>query len=105
MESRVTWLREVAGLCESQIRDFETAIQAWQQLLTIDPDEVDAKEQLRRLLERANRWDDLAAMLEREAEQESDVEVRISLEKQLAKLHETKRKDLTSAGQAWARIA
>jgi tetratricopeptide (TPR) repeat protein len=105
VESRVTWLREVAGLCESQIRDFETAIQAWQQLLTIDPDETEAKEQLRRLLERANRWDDLAAMLEREAEQESDVEVRISLEKQLAKLHETKRKDLTGAGQAWARIA
>jgi tetratricopeptide (TPR) repeat protein len=105
LESRVSWLREVAGLCESQIRDFETAIQAWQQLLTIDPSETDAKEQLRRLLERANRWDDLAAMLEREAEQESDVEVRISLEKQLAKLHETKRKDLTGAGQAWARIA
>ena len=105
VESRVSWLREVAGLCESQIRDFETAIQAWQQLLTIDPEETEAREQLRRLLERANRWDDLAAMLEREAEQESDVEVRISLEKQLAKLHETKRKDLTSAGQAWARIA
>lgn len=104
-EQRVTWLREVAGLCESQIRDFETAIQAWQQLLTLEPDETEAKEQLRRLLERANRWDDLAAMLEREAEQESDVEVRISLEKQLAKLHETKRKDPTGAGQAWARIA
>jgi tetratricopeptide (TPR) repeat protein len=104
-ESRVSWLREVAGLCESQIRDFDTAIAAWQQLLTLEPDESEAREQLRRLLERANRWDDLAAMLEREAEQESDVEVRISLEKQLAKLHETKRKDLTGAGQAWARIA
>lgn len=104
-EDRVTWLREVAGLCESQIRDFDTAILAWQQLLQIDPGEANAREQLRRLLERASRWDDLAVLLEQEAEQEADVEGRISLEKQLAKLHETKRKDPAAAGEAWARIA
>jgi hypothetical protein len=104
-EARVGWLREVAALCESQIRDFDTAIQAWQQLLALEPGESQAREQLRRLLERASRWDDLATLLEQEAEQESDVEGRISLEKQLAKLHETKRKDPAAAGEAWARIA
>jgi tetratricopeptide (TPR) repeat protein len=83
-EARVGWLREVAALCESQIRDFDTAIQAWQQLLALEPGESQAREQLRRLLERASRWDDLATLLEQEAEQESDVEGRISLEKQLA---------------------
>lgn len=104
-ESRVGWYREVAGLCESQIRDFDTAILAWQQLLVLEPGESQAREQLKRLLERANRWDDLATLLEQESEQESDVEARIAVEKQLAKLHETKRKDVTAAGQAWARVA
>jgi tetratricopeptide (TPR) repeat protein len=104
-EARVVWLKEVAALCESQLRDFDTAIQAWQQLLALDPGEAQARDQLRRLLERASRWDDLATLLEQEAEQESDVEGRISLEKQLAKLHETKRKDPAAAGEAWARIA
>ncbi len=105
LSSRTGWLREVAGLCETQLRDFETAIQAWQELLRLDPEESQAREQLRRLLERANRWDELATLLEQQAEQETDVEGRISLEKQLAKLHETKRKDPAAAGEAWARIA
>ncbi len=105
LEARAGWLREVAGLCETQLRDFETAIVAWQELLALDAGESDAREQLRRLLERASRWDDLATLLQEEAEQESDVEVRISTEKQLAKLHETKRKDFAAAGEAWARIA
>jgi len=103
-ESRLGWLRDVAALCESQLRDFETAISAWRRVLELEPQESQAREQLRRLLERASRWDDLASLLEEEAEQESDVEARISTEKQLAKLHETKRKDLAAAGKAWARI-
>ncbi len=104
-ELRVGWFREIAGLSETQLRDFDTAIQAWQELLSLDPAEPQAREQLRRLLERANRWDELTQLLEQEADQEADVEVRIALEKQLAKLHEAKRKDVTAAGRAWARIA
>lgn len=104
-EDRIGWLREVASLCESQIRDLDTAIHAWQQLLELAPGDAQGSEQLRRLLERANRWDDLAILLQQEAEQETDTEVRIVLEKQVAKLHETKRKDVTSAGHAWARVA
>lgn len=104
-ESKINWLREVAGLCENQLRDFETAIQAWQELIALDPGEQQGREQLRRLLERANRWDELAALIEQQAEQETDVEARIGLEKQLAKLHETRRKDPARAGEAWARIA
>jgi tetratricopeptide (TPR) repeat protein len=104
-EDRVAWLREVAALCESQIRDFDTAIAAFQQLIVLEPDDEQSRDQLRRLLERANRWDDLATLLEQEAEQESDVEARLVIEKHLAKLHESKRKDLVAAGHAWARIS
>lgn len=103
-DARRGWLREVAGLCETQLRDLDTAIHALQQLVSLDPGEG-PRAQLKRLLERAGRWDDVATLLEQEAEQAPDLEVRISLEKNLAKLHEHKRKDVVAAGDAWARIA
>ncbi|MCC6217742.1 MAG: hypothetical protein IT376_22985 [Polyangiaceae bacterium] len=104
-DRRKGWLREIAGLCETQLRDLDTAIQALKQLVALDRSDEAVRGQLRRLLERGGRWDDLATVLEQEAEQETDVEARISLEKALAKIHEQKRKDPVAAGEAWARIA
>ena len=104
-ETRKAQLRDVAGLCESQLRDVETAIQAWKQLCQIDRGDEQAKEQLRRLLEKAARWDDLASLLEQETMGTPDVEEKIALEKKLATLHEQKRKDPAAAAEAWARIA
>jgi tetratricopeptide (TPR) repeat protein len=104
-ETRKAQLREVAGLCESQLRDLETAIQAWKQICQIDRTDEQARDQLRRLLERGARWDDLATVLEQEAMGTPDIEQKIALEKKLATLHEQKRKDPASAGEAWARIA
>jgi tetratricopeptide (TPR) repeat protein len=105
VEARRGWLREIAGLCETQLRDLDTAIAAWQQLFALDRSDEGPKNQLRRLLERAGRWDDLATLLEQEAEQTTDIEARISMEKALAKIHEQKRKDPVATGEAWARIA
>ena len=105
MEQRSNWLRELAGLCETQLRDLDTAITAWQQLAELDYGEEGPRAQLQRLFERAHRWDDLAALLLQEAEQTDDVEMRLSLEKQLAKIHEQKRRDPVATGEAWARIA
>lgn len=102
---RRNWLRELAGLCETQLRDIETSIKAWQELVSLEPEDENSKEQLRRLLERAGRWDDLVVLLEQEAEQETDVERRVGMEKTIAKIHEQKRHDLVAAGQTWARIA
>src|SRR5262249_32707512 len=64
-----------------------------------------ARDQLRRLLERGARWDDLSTLLEQEAMGAPDVEQKITLEKKLATLHEQKRKDPASAAEAWSRIA
>ncbi|MFO0592054.1 MAG: hypothetical protein U0441_31205 [Polyangiaceae bacterium] len=98
-------LRDVAGLCETQLRDVETAISAYKQICQIDRGDEQAREQLRRLLERAARWDDLATLLEQEAMGAPDVEQKIALEKKLATLHEQKRKDPAAAAEAWGRIA
>ncbi len=104
-DARKGWLREIAGLCETQLRDLETAIGAWKQLVALDRGDEGPRNQLRRLLERAGQWDDLATLLEQEAEQTTDIEARIALEKNLAKIHEQKRKDPVATGEAWARIA
>ncbi len=102
---RKGWLRELAGLCESQLRDLDGAVGAWQAILALDPTDEGSRGQLRRLLERAQRWDDVVVLLDQEAEQEDDVEARITHYKQIAKLQEQKRKDPVGAGEAWAKIA
>ena len=104
-DARRTWLRELAGLCETQLRDVDNAIKAWQEIVALEPEDESSREQLRRLFERAGRWDDLVVLLEQEAEQESDVERRVVMERTIAKIHEQKRRDPVATGQTWARIA
>jgi tetratricopeptide (TPR) repeat protein len=105
IEQRIGWLREVAGLSENQLRDPNGAVAALEELLTLDPESDDTRSSLKRLLERANRWDDLARVLEQEAEVIADVEARLSAEKAIARLHEQKRKDPIGAGESVDRIA
>ncbi len=104
-ESRKERLREVAGLCEGNLRDVDGAIAAWRQLLALDRKDETARTALMRLLEKSQRWDDLANLLEQEATIESDVDTKVMLERKLAKLQEDKRKDLVAAGEAWGRIS
>ncbi|HEY8039315.1 MAG TPA: hypothetical protein VIF15_05950 [Polyangiaceae bacterium] len=105
VEARKERLREVAGLCEGNLRDVDGAISAWKQFLTIDRGDDGARQSLTRLLEKTQRWDDLANLLEQEATAEGDLEKKIALEKKLATLQEQKRRDFTAAADAWGRIA
>ena len=105
LETRKERLREVAGLCEGNLRDVDGAIASWRQLLSLDRKDESARTALMRLLEKSQRWDELANLLEQEATIESDIDTKVLLEKKLAKLQEDKRKDLVAAGEAWARIA
>ena len=104
-ETRKGQLREVAGLCESKLRDFDTAILALKQICQIDRSDDAAREQLCSLLEKQKRWDELAPLLEQQAMNESDAETKIALEKKVAALHEQKRGDPAAAAEAWVRIA
>ena len=104
-ETRKDQLRQVAGICESKLRDFDTAILALKQITQIDRGDIDAREQLCSLLERQKRWDDLAPLLEQQAMTESDVEAKIAIEKKVAALHEKQRGDHVAAAEAWVRIA
>jgi len=104
-ETRRDRLRELAGLCEGNLRDIDGAINAWRQLLAIDRADEPARQSLTRLLERTQRWDDLAGLYEQEANAETDIEKKLTIEKKLATLHEQKRRDPGAAADAWERIA
>jgi tetratricopeptide (TPR) repeat protein len=104
-DARMQWLRELAGLCETQLRDAEGAISAWQSVLALSPTDEGSLEQLQRLLERAGRWDELVVLLEEQAGKEDDIERRVAMERSIAKIHEQKRKDPIATGHTWSRIA
>jgi hypothetical protein len=103
-QQRASWLREVASLSESQLQDLDGALDAWRKLAELGASDESAS-QLRRLLERAGRWHEVAELLRTQADQQSDLEARIALEKDLSRLHQTKLDDPVAAGEAWARIA
>ncbi len=104
-ETRKERLREIAGLCEGNLRDIDGAINAWRQLIAIDRSDDSARASLTRLLERTQRWSDLATLLEQEATATADLDTKIALEKKLANLNEQKLRDFVGAAEAWSRIA
>lgn len=104
VDSRRAQLREVAGLSETQLKDPDGAIVAYRQMLSLDRSDESARSALHRLLEKTQRWDDLAALFEQEAMGAADIEERITLEKRLADLHEKKRGDKKEAAEALLRI-
>jgi tetratricopeptide (TPR) repeat protein len=104
VEQRTAQLRELASLCEGNLRDTEGALQALRQLLSLDRTDEAARQSLVRLLEKAHRWDELGGVIEQEAAVENDVEKKIALEKRVASIHEQKRNDFSAAADAWARI-
>ncbi len=103
-QQRASWLREVASLSEGQLQDLEGALTAWRRLADIGSGDESAN-QLRRLLERAGRWNEVAELLRTQADQQSDLEARIAIEKDLSRLHQSKLDDPVAAGEAWGRIA
>ncbi len=105
LETRKERLREVAGICEGNLRDIDGAVSALKQLLAIDRSDDTARQALSRILEKAQRWDELANVLEAEANAAGEVDTKIALEKKLATLHEQRRRDFAAAAEAWARIA
>jgi tetratricopeptide (TPR) repeat protein len=102
-EPATTWLREVATLSETQLRDLDGAIKAWLRIHEYDAEA--ARGELKRLLTQSANWDVLAQILSQQAEHSTDQEARLVVERELAELHETKRRDFAAAGAVWTNIA
>lgn len=66
-EARKEHLFEVAKIMDEQLANREGAIEAYRKILSIDPEDPGALRLLGRLLGVAERWEELAAVMEREA--------------------------------------
>ncbi|HKU44610.1 MAG TPA: hypothetical protein VJR89_40900, partial [Polyangiales bacterium] len=100
IDTRKQRLREVATLSETKLKDTEGAIETWRDVVALDPTDAEATASLKRLLNRTQRWDELAGVLERETLASHDAASKVTLLTQIAALHRDKRKDLPEAAEA-----
>jgi tetratricopeptide (TPR) repeat protein len=100
VDARKARLREVATLSESKLRDAEGAISAFRGVVTLDPSDRDAVRNLKRLLKKAESWDELASVLEREALTTTETEEKAALIHEIALIHRDKRKDPAETAEA-----
>jgi hypothetical protein len=100
VDARKVRLREVATLSESKLRDAEGAISAFRGVVTLDPSDRDALRSLKRLLKKAERWDDLASVIDREALTTTDAEEKAGLIHEVALIHRDKRNDPAETAEA-----
>ena len=77
-------LREVATLSEAKLRDSDAAISAFRGVVTLDPGDREAVASLKRLLKKAQQWDELASVLEREALATTGVDDKAALIREIA---------------------
>lgn len=100
-EERKAKLAEAARLSESELDDVDSAIGTWQAVVSLDPTDQSAADDLRRLLEQEGRWDALVSQLEREVLAATDPEAKADRLWSLAEVHRDHRQDPVAAVQAF----
>jgi tetratricopeptide (TPR) repeat protein len=78
--------REVARIAEQELDDLEFAVGQWRLLIALDPEQTDARQQLRRLLRQTQRWGELEALLLSEVSRQHSAEQSVPLYLELARL-------------------
>ncbi|MDH5675174.1 MAG: hypothetical protein OEZ06_23815 [Myxococcales bacterium] len=104
LRTRLTRLREAASVFEARLKDVDGAVAAWTTFQQLEPDGNDAPRAIKRLLERAGRWDELTVVLEDEAERATSAEAKLPMLRRLATLHRDKRGDRTAAAAALSEL-
>ncbi len=93
LDARKQRLREVAQVSEKRLGELEGAISAHQGIVALDPVDKDSRAALLRLLEQAQRWDDLAQALEREVAAATDAATQADMLRKLVWVHLDRRGD------------
>ncbi|MDF1566326.1 MAG: tetratricopeptide repeat protein [Deltaproteobacteria bacterium] len=92
-------LARIAEVYEQDLDDMEEAIATWRRITDLDGACVMAIDNLARIYEASESWDELVGILERAAEVSS--EQRADRMFQVGEIHEERRKDDASAIRAW----
>ncbi|MEC7523122.1 MAG: tetratricopeptide repeat protein [Myxococcota bacterium] len=88
-EQKLDLLLQVCFLFEELIDDPGAAIQAYQDVLELDPEHTASRRALERLYERTERWSDLVVLLRQELDR-ANPEEQVGLTQRLGLLHEKK---------------
>ena len=104
VDARKLRLREVATLSETKLRDSDAAMSAWRSVVALDPADREASASLKRLIKKAQLWDELAGVLEREALATTALEEKAALLREIALLHRDKRKDRAETAAAFRQL-
>ncbi|MEI7893010.1 MAG: hypothetical protein WCI05_07960, partial [Myxococcales bacterium] len=100
---KVAILHESARLWEERGNDRSRAFDAVRDAFVLDPEDGHSREELDRLAEATNRWEDLAAAYEKGGEATEGLAKR-ELLGALARLHDKRRDDPRRALDAWERL-
>ena len=99
-DARKARLREAALLSDQRLKDADGARAAWELILRDHPSDPEALVAVDKLLQRAERWDQLARFLELRSEAVEDDKERCTLLERLADLHRDKRNDSAAEAEA-----
>lgn len=86
---------------DRELGDVARAIETYQAILDLDPEELQAIQALDRLYGQAGRWYDLMSILEREVELSGSTGETVALKHRIGQLWETELKDLARAIDAY----
>jgi len=103
--AKANWLRERARVCEEELADVAAAIDAWREVLSLDPGAQDALEALVRLLTAAEDYAGVVHVLRREAELAPDPSYAADQWERIARLYEEYLGDDAAATEARSRAA
>jgi X-X-X-Leu-X-X-Gly heptad repeat protein len=100
----VVWLERMASLQEDALDDMEGAIATHERILELVPDSLATQRGLERLLTRTRRWQDLADLYRRLAEQTLDGARGLELRLRLAQLLETELDEVDDALEQYSEV-
>ena len=88
---------QIGAVYEGELRDVPSAIDTYQRVLEIDPDDLQALGRLDVLYQSAQNWPELLSVLQREAELANDPAEGISYQYRIAELYEKHLDDIARA--------
>ncbi len=95
---------QVGAVYERELGSVPQAIDTYQKILELDPDDLQALSRLDVLYEQAQNWQELLSVLTRESEMTGDQNEAISFQYRIAELYEKKLDDVTRAIELYREI-
>jgi len=104
LQAKTRLLRDLAILATERARKVPVAIELWEEVLSFDPSDAIALQNLQVLFEREKNYEKLAEILSRRVEIAKSVQEKVSLLEALAVVYATKLQRQEDAAREWRRV-